>query len=109
MPDHWIGLRFVLGLGGGSGSDTVTIDEKNKSVAINVLANDRDSDGSINKPTLLTVAGPRHGTLKVDSKTGVVTYTPAKNYTDLDSFTYQVQDNLGAFSNVATVNLTVNS
>jgi hypothetical protein len=89
-------------------NDSATV-EKNKSVVINVLANDRDSDGSINKTTLLIVAGPRHGTLKVDSKTGVVTYTPAKNYTGLDSFTYQVKDNFGVFSNIATVNLTVNS
>ena len=89
-------------------NDSATV-KKNKSVVINVLANDRDSDGSINKSSLLIVAGPRHGTLKIDSKTGVVTYTPAKNYTGSDSFTYQVQDNLGAFSNVATVNLTVNS
>ncbi|HEY4233877.1 MAG TPA: Ig-like domain-containing protein, partial [Lacipirellulaceae bacterium] len=82
--------------------------KKNKSVAISVLTNDHDSDGSINKNTLLIVAGPRHGTLKIDSKTGVVTYTPAKNYTGSDSFTYQVKDNLGALSNVASVKLTVN-
>jgi MBG domain (YGX type)/Bacterial Ig domain/Bacterial Ig-like domain (group 3) len=83
--------------------------KKNKSVVISVLANDRDADGSINKATLQIISGPRHGTLKIDSKTGAVTYTPDKNYTGSDHFTYQVQDNLGAFSNVASVNLTVNS
>ena len=76
---------------------------------ISVLANDGDSDGSINKATLLIVSAPKHGTLKIDSKTGAVTYTPNKNYTGSDSFTYQVKDNLGALSNVAAVTLTVTS
>ena len=76
-------------------------------MTINVLSNDSDPDGSINVKTVAIVAKPSHGTVSVDSKTGVVTYTPAKNYTGSDSFTYKVKDNSGAYSNVATVSLTV--
>jgi hypothetical protein len=73
------------------------------------LANDRDPDGSLNKTTLVIVDAPKHGKLKVDSKTGEVTYTPDKNYTGSDFFTYKVKNDLGVFSNIATVNLTVSS
>jgi predicted chitinase len=81
---------------------------KNKSVKINVLANDRATNCSIDVKSLLVVDGPSHGTIKIDSKTGAITYTPDKNYTGSDTFTYMVKDNRGVFSNIATVKLTVN-
>ena len=63
-----------------AGNDSATT-TKNTAVTINVLSNDSDPDGSINVKSVAIVAKPKHGTVSVDSKTGVVTYTPAKNYT----------------------------
>jgi parallel beta-helix repeat protein len=80
---------------------------KNAPVTISVLANDSDSDGTLNAASVTLVAGPTHGTTSINPTTGAVTYTPAANYTGSDSFTYKVQDNNGAFSNIATVSLTV--
>ena len=54
------------------------------------------------------VAPAGHGTASINPTTGVITYTPALNYTGPDSFTYKVKDNRGADSNVATVAITVN-
>ncbi len=89
-------------------NDTVTTN-KNTAVAINVLANDTDTDGTVKATTVAIVSPAGHGTTSVNPTTGVVTYTPAANYTGPDSFTYKVKDNLGALSNVATVSITVNA
>lgn len=76
-------------------------------VDINVLANDTDTDGTLNPASVTIVTGPLHGTVFVNLATGVVTYTPAENYFGADTFTYTVRDNDGALSNVATVTLNV--
>ena len=55
--------------------------------------------------TYTIVAQPQHGTLGVVSGNGV-TYTPAANYSEPDSFTYKVTEN-GLDSGTATVTLTV--
>ena len=91
-----------------AGNDSATTN-KNTAVAIPVLVNDSDPDGSINPASVVIVGTAGHGTTSVNSTTGVVTYTPASNYTGLDSFTYQVKDNVGALSNVATVSIFVNA
>ncbi len=80
---------------------------KNAPVTINVLANDSDSDGTLNAASVTIVANPAHGTTSINPTTGAITYTPAANYTGADSFTYKVKDNNGAYSNVATVSITV--
>ena len=89
-------------------NDTATTN-KNTAVAINVLTNDTDTDGTVKATTVAIVSPAGHGTTSVNPTTGVVTYTPAANYTGLDSFTYKVKDNLGATSNAATVSITVNA
>ncbi len=50
-------------------------------VAIDVLANDTDPDGSLDPATVSIVSGPLHGTLSVNAVSGVVTYTPDADYT----------------------------
>jgi len=81
-------------------------------VVIAVLANDTDPDSPANTINPATVAiggtGPANGTATVNPVTGAVMYTPNLNFNGNDSFTYVVQDTLGAFSNVATVSITVN-
>jgi hypothetical protein len=87
-------------------SDTASTN-KNMAVAINVLSNDSDPDGTLNPTTVTVVGAANHGTISISPTTGAITYTPALNYIGPDSFTYKVKDNLGAESNLATVAITV--
>lgn len=79
-------------------------------VAIDVLANDTDSEpgGGLDYTSVAIVSQPNNGTLDVDPATGVVTYMPASGYEGSDQFTYTVRDIDGVVSNVATVSLFVN-
>jgi len=73
-----------------------------KPVAIDVLANDRDSDGD---PLSIEATGqPGNGTVSVDS--GTVTYTPAQGFSGDDRFTYTVSDGRGG-EDEATVEVRV--
>ncbi|MDR4506255.1 MAG: cadherin-like domain-containing protein [Candidatus Scalindua sp.] len=76
-------------------------------VNINVTANDTDSDGTIYPATVAVISAPANGTA-VPKVNGTVDYTAAMGYTGQDTFTYTVNDNLGATSNAATVTVTVN-
>jgi len=80
---------------------------ENTQVAINVTANDYDPDGSIDVTTVTIVSGPSHGGTSVNPTTGIVTYIPDPDYHGPDNFTYTVDDDDGATSNVATVSITV--
>lgn len=91
-----------------AGNDTASTN-RNTPAVINVLANDTDPDGTIDPTTVAIAGGAAHGTTSVDLTTGVITYTPALNYTGPDSFMYSVNDNSGAVSNVATVSIVVNA
>jgi endonuclease/exonuclease/phosphatase family metal-dependent hydrolase len=89
-------------------NDTATTNE-DTAVTISVLANDTDADGNttILSETLAIATAPSNGTLSVNEE-GTLTYTPNLEFFGSDSFTYTVQDNQGATSNVGTVSLTVN-
>ena len=72
-----------------------------------VLGNDSDPDGDA--LTAVLVTPPAHGTVTLNAD-GSFSYTPQHNYVyelGVDSFTYQAFDGL-AYSNTATVTLTVN-
>ena len=75
-------------------------------VTINVVANDTDSDGTIDSSTVAITGGPANGTAakQVDGK---VRYTPNADYSGKDTFTYTVRDDQGVLSNAATVTVTV--
>ncbi|GJM28772.1 MAG: hypothetical protein DHS20C17_14070 [Cyclobacteriaceae bacterium] len=77
-------------------------------MVINVLANDFDSDGSIVPSSVLIVDLPLNGTA-VSNPDGTVTYTPNPEFNGDDDFTYTVEDDLGAVSNIATVSIQVAS
>ncbi|WP_041523728.1 tandem-95 repeat protein [Gilvimarinus agarilyticus] len=89
-------------------ADPASVDEDD-SVEVDVLANDSDIDGSLDVTTVAIVNDGAHGTAVVSATTGVITYTPDADFNGSDSFTYQVDDNLGGTSNEATVTVTVNS
>ncbi len=75
-------------------------------VDIDVTANDSDSDG-IDATTVTIVTNPTSGAVSVNGTTGVVTYTPNTGFAGTDTFTYTVDDTLGATSNEATVTVSV--
>jgi len=89
-----------------AGPDSATVAE-DSSVVIDVLANDSDSDGTIDATSVAIASAPAHGSTQINPTTGAVTYTPTANYFGSDSFTYTVKDNTGAISNAAAVNINV--
>ena len=80
----------------------------NKSIQINVLANDTAAPGdTLDVTSVAITTAPAHGTATVDSTTGAISYQPTSDYSGADSFQYTVRDNFGALSNAATVSVTV--
>jgi len=75
-------------------------------VTTNVVANDTDVDGTVVASAVAIVSGPRNGSI-LNNGDGTVTYTPNANFNGSDTYTYTVQDNDGATSNVATVTINV--
>ncbi|MBN8587765.1 MAG: tandem-95 repeat protein [Rhodothermia bacterium] len=80
------------------------ITDKNAPVMINVLANDRDIDGD--QLTFGVILQPTKGTLSSNTQ-GQLVYTPNRNVTGEDAFTYAAVDPSGAKSNTATVTLNI--
>ena len=77
----------------------------NKSIAINVLANDTDAESDQLSLVNTSVSDPPHGRVTVRND-GTVLYTPDKNYKGTDTFTYKATDGQ-AESNTATVTINV--
>ena len=87
--------------------DTVSVEEDSTAVAINVLGNDTDIDGSFDLSSITVVGDPSQGSVSVDTSMGKILYTPNADYNGADSFTYRISDDDGQQSNVATVSVTV--
>ena len=84
-------------------NDAATVGEDSDANAIDVLANDTDSDGG--PKAVASATQPAHGTAAIVTTgpdTGKVTYTPAANYHGPDSFTYTLNG-----GSAATVSITV--
>jgi len=76
--------------------------KRNKSVTINVLANDSDPDGDA-----LTVSlGSGHNCSLTKNANNTITFTPANNFKGTTTFTYSVSDGKGGTA-TATVTVTV--
>lgn len=78
-------------------------------LAINILSNDFDPNGTIVPSTVVLQSTTNNGSLSINPITGVATYTPNLNFNGVDTFSYRVKDDDGGFSNVATVTITVQS
>ncbi|WP_276371304.1 Ig-like domain-containing protein [Chryseolinea sp. H1M3-3] len=76
-------------------------------ISIHVLVNDTDVDNGLDISSVVVVSGPSNGSVVVQSPTGIVLYSPAKDFTGDDSFTYSVKDLAGATSAATTVTVTV--
>ena len=87
------------------GDDTATTN-RNGSIEIDVLRNDRDTDGTIDAASLAIQMGPENGGVEVNSD-GTITYQPDADFTGTDNFTYTVKDHVCAISEPATVTVTV--
>jgi len=87
--------------------DDAACTDENTSIGINVIANDSDSDGTIDPSSVTITLSPADGELSVHPATGVVTYTPDPGSCGLDSFRYTADDDDGAASNEATVTVDV--
>lgn len=87
---------------------------------LHILDNDYDLDGSINPQMVEILSGPSNGTLEIidtqaeldargksASHFGHAEYSPTTGFVGIDTFTYRVQDNQGAWSNPATMTVTV--
>ena len=81
--------------------------DEDTSIDIDVTTNDDDPDGSIDPTTVTILPGGLLFGTAVANNDGTVTYTPNPNANGDDSFTYQVDDNLGLTSNVAQVSITI--
>ena len=97
--------------------------DEDTAIAIDILTNDRDVDGSLD-PTLVvfvnqptgsilssdskTLTVPQEGEYIIDSATGLVTFTPIANYNGIPTpVQYQVTDDDGV-TDIAQINITVN-
>jgi large repetitive protein len=87
--------------------------KRNVSVFINMAANDSDPDGNLKDASgnvsagqFTIVTSPTKGG-KVEVVTNGVNFTPRRNFTGTDVFTYTVSDLNGAVSNEATVTVNV--
>jgi hypothetical protein len=81
---------------------------QNTNVTVNVVQNDTDADGSIIPSTVVIKSDVSNGSI-TNNVDGTVLYVPASGFTGIDSFTYTVDDNEGATSNIATVTINVNA
>jgi len=93
------------------------ITDEDVALSFNIISNDSDPDGFINPTTIdlnLALAGRQstittaEGSWSVNAA-GNVTFTPLLNFHGTASITYVVADNVGLFSNTATIIITVNS
>lgn len=78
---------------------------RDTTTTIAVLANDRDSDGTL-VPSSVTITRRAKGATTANPD-GTVTYTPPRLFTGTDTFNYTVRDNRGAVSKAATVKVNV--
>jgi|GEM_PF-1499711 len=84
--------------------DQATVEEDN-SVTIDVVFNDTDVDGNLNRGSAALASQPAHGSAVLVG--GKVKYTPDANFNGQDSFTYTVADTRGRRSSPATVTIQV--
>jgi hypothetical protein len=80
---------------------------RNVTIDIVVLVNDYDLDGILDVATVTIVDPPDQGGTATVNADGTVTYTPKKNFKGTELFTYTVNDDTGATSNLATVEVNV--
>lgn len=79
---------------------------EDESIKIHLIANDSDSDGSIDANSVVIADQPMHGTVQ-NNGDGSVSYSPKPDFSGQDFFVYKVNDLQGTPSNLATVYVTI--
>ncbi|MCA9388221.1 tandem-95 repeat protein [Candidatus Berkelbacteria bacterium] len=74
-------------------NDDTARTQENQFVVIDVLANDVDSDGTLDPACLVILEDPAHGAVVVDNQTGLISYTPSEGFSGTDNFRYEICDN----------------
>lgn len=92
----------------------LAIDDESSTLAaapvnVNVLNNDIDPLGRINRSTVSVVTPPRHGLATPSPETGIVTYSPFPDFAGSDFFVYRVRNDREVPSNPALVKIHVKS
>ena len=92
-----------------SGGPGMTVAQgSGNSTRFNITGNDTDEDGTIDPDSIVIVSQPSQATVTVHNDgTGDVTLTLSNNGGNNRTFTYTVNDNLGATSNAAGVEVQV--
>ena len=78
---------------------------RNTGLLIPILSNDSDIDGMIASLTITTPANSGQLTINNDNS---VTYTPNQDFSGPDGFEYEITDDSGAVSQIATVTININ-
>jgi len=73
--------------------DVVKVEEDSSMVSIDVLKNDIDIDGD--EITVLGAAEGDYGSIVISSDNRNIVYTPNKNFSNADTFTYTISDSKG--------------
>ncbi len=84
--------------------DDSSMGKMNSNQNIEILKNDSDAEETLSYKNVQISLQPKNGTVEI--KDGSVIYTPAKDYTGLDTFNYKICDVVKSCDE-ATVNLTV--
>ena len=87
-------------------ADAINTDEDTQ-VIIDLIGNDTDVDGTVVAGSIVLVTDPINGTAVVNSN-GTVNYIPDQDFNGLETFTYTIEDDDGAVSNIAEVTISVN-
>ena len=82
------------------------VTKRNTQVTIDVLANDFDTDGTLNRSSVNIVSPPNFGTAFAQAD-GTIVYIPQNGFTGTATLGYVVSDNDGLASNIATVTIQV--
>ena len=77
-------------------------------IRVNVLANDSDSDGSLNPASVEIVTMPVGGSATVLTSDGSIVYSHDNSTRNQVSLTYRVADDKGLYSNPAQLTITIN-
>lgn len=91
-------------------NDTTSTPKNTPLVGYNIVANDEDPDGTIDPTSVVITTGgtSQRGGIVTNNGDGTVTYTPPNpGFRGTDTFQYTVNDNDGATSNVAIVQINV--
>ncbi len=125
IPDHAQLVNSTAPVESGSNLSPIAVDDiatvvEGSTNHLHILDNDFDLDGSLNRQMVEILTAPSYGTLEmIDTQAeldergkdmhhfGHAEYTPEAGFTGIDSFTYRVQDDLGVWSNSATMTITV--